>query len=56
MSDLQNTVAHFHIKLNKNKKGIKTPDAIETCQYFNNWNHTFHKHGKFIIIKQSNNI
>ena len=24
--------------------------------FFNNWNHTFHKHGKFILIEQLNNI
>ena len=25
-------------------------------KHFNNWNHVFDKHGKFILIKQLNNI
>ena len=31
-------------------------NAIEACKYFNNWNHVFHKHGKFILIEQKNNM
>ena len=46
----------FHIRLNNHRKDIKNPNAIEACQHFNNWNHTFHKHGKFIITEQLNNI
>ena len=46
----------FHIRLNNHRKDIKNPNAIEACQHFNNWNHTFHKHGKFILIEQLNNI
>ena len=46
----------FHIRLNNHIKDIKNPNANEACQHFNNWNHTFHKHGKFILIEQLNNI
>ena len=35
---------------------MKNPNAIEACKYFDNWNHIFLKHGKFIIIEQLNNI
>ena len=46
----------FHIRLNNHRKDIKNPHAIEASKYFNNWNHAFHKHGKFILIEQLNNI
>ena len=46
----------FHIRLNNHRKDIKNPHAIEACKHFNNWNHVFHKPGKFILIKQLNNI
>ena len=39
----------FNIRLNKD---IKKPNAIEACKYFYNNEHTFSKHGKFIIIEQ----
>ena len=42
----------FHIRLNNHRKDMKNPNAIEACKYFSNWNHVFHKHGKFIFIKQ----
>ena len=41
----------FKIRLNKDRKNIKNTHSIEACKYFNNWNHVFHKHGKFILIK-----
>ena len=60
MFALQNTVGkletHFHIRLKKHRKGIKHPNAIEACKHFNNWSHVFHKHGKFILTEQFNNI
>ena len=34
----------------------KKPNAIEACKHFNNNEHTFSKHGKFIIIEQLQNI
>ena len=46
----------FHIRLNNHRKDIKNPHAIEACKHFNNWNHVFHKHGKFILIEKLNNI
>ena len=46
----------FHIRLNNHRKDIKDPHAIEACKHFNNCNHVFHKHGKFILIEQLNNI
>ena len=44
------------IRLNNPRKYIKNPHAIEACENFNNWNHVFHKHGKFILIEQLSNI
>ena len=46
----------FHITLNNPRKDIKNANAIEACKHFNNLNHAFHKHGKFILIEQLNNI
>ena len=46
----------FHIRWNNHRKNIKNPNAIEACQYFNNWNHTLHKYGTFILNEQLNNI
>ena len=42
--------------MNKHRKDIKYPYAIEACKHFNNWNHVFHKHGKSILIEQLNNV
>ena len=64
MSVLQNTVCRkvgksetsFHLRLNNHRKDIKNPNAIEACEHFNNLNHAFHKHEKFILIEQLNNI
>ena len=46
----------FNIRLNNHKKDIKKPNVIEACKHFNNNEHTFSKHGKFIIIEQLRNI
>ena len=46
----------FHKRLNNNRKDIKNPNATEAFQHFNNLNHAFHKHEKFILIEQLNNI
>ena len=46
----------FHIRVNNHRKGIKNPHTIKACKHFTNWNHFFHKHEKFIIIEQINNI
>ena len=46
----------FHIKLNNHRKDIKNPHAIETWKHFNNCNHVFLKHRKFILIEQLNNM
>ena len=53
MSALQNTVCQ---KVENHRKNTKNPNAIEACQYFNNWNHTLHKYGTFIINEQLSNI
>ena len=29
---------------------------LEACKHFSNCNHVFHKHGKFILIEQLNNV
>ena len=59
MSALQNPVCQkvrnsFSHK--NHRKDIKNPHAIEACKHFYNWNHVFHKHGKFILTEQLNNI
>ena len=46
----------FNIRLNNHRKDIKKPNATEACKNFNNNEHTFSKHGKFIIIEQLRNI
>ena len=50
-----NSETSFNIRLNNRRKDIK-PNAIEACKYFNNNEHTFSKHSKFIIIEQLRNI
>ena len=44
------------IKSNNHRNDIKNSSAIEACKHSNNWNHAFHKHGKFILIEQLNNM
>ena len=61
MSALQNRVCwnvtnHFSHKIEQSKKGQKNSNAIEACQPSNNWNYAFHKHRKFVLIEQLNNI
>ena len=46
----------FNIRLSNQRKDIKKPNAIETCKHFNNNEHTFSKHSKFIIVEQLQNI
>ena len=46
----------FNIRLNNHRKDIKKLNAIEACKHFNSNEHTFSKHGKFIIIEQLRNI
>ena len=46
----------FNIRVNNHRKDIKKTNAIETCKHFNNSEHRFSKHGKFIIIEQLRNI
>ena len=46
----------FNIRLNNHRKDVKKPNVTEACKNFNNNEHTFSKHGKFIIIEQLRNI
>ena len=46
----------FNIRLNNHRKDIRKPNVIEICKHFNNNEHMFSKHGKFIIIEQLWNI
>ena len=46
----------FNIRLNTHRKDIKIPNAIEACKNFNNNEHSFTKHGKFIKTEQLRNI
>ena len=51
-----NSEISFNIRLNNHRKYFKKPNGIEACKHFNNNEHTFSKHGKFIIIEQLRNI
>ena len=46
----------LNIRLNNHRKDIKKTNAIEACKHFNNNEHSFSEHGKFIIIEQLRNI
>ena len=59
MSALQNTVCRkigkpFSYKIEQSQKGYKESNATEAFKYFDNWNHVFHKYGKFILINIKN--
>ena len=61
MSALQNTLCRkfrksFSHKMEQPQQGYKNPHAIEACKHFNNWNHVFHEHGKFILIGHLDHI
>ena len=45
----------FNIRLNNHCKEIKKPDAILACTHFQEKNHVFNKHRKFIIIDKLTN-
>ena len=40
----------FHIKLNNHRNDVKKSDAIFACRHFQERNHVFNKHEKFMII------
>ena len=42
------------MRSNKHREDIKNP--YEADKHFNNGNHVFHKHGKFKLTDQLNNI
>ena len=46
----------IHIRVSNDRNDIKNAPPIEAWTHFNNWNHIFHKQGKFILIGQLNNI
>ena len=62
MSALQNTACRkvgnplSHSIEQPQKECKKNPNAIESCEHFNNLNRVYHKHGKFILIEQLKNI
>ena len=61
MPALQNTICQkagnpFSYKIEEPQKGYENPNDIQACKPFNNWNHVFHKHEKFILVEQLNNI
>ena len=47
--------ASFNIRLNNHRKYVKKPDAILACRHFQERNHVFNKHAKFIIIDRLTN-
>ena len=46
----------FNIRLNNHRKDIKKQNATEAFKNFNNNEHAFSEHGKFIRIEQLRNI
>ena len=56
MQYFEKSETSFNIRLNYHKKDIKKPNAIEAIKHFNNNEHTFSKHDKFIIIEQLRNM
>ena len=56
IQDVRKSETSFNIRLNNHRKDIKKANAIEACKHFNNNEHTFSKHGKFIVIEQLRNI
>ena len=53
---VEKSEASFNIRPNNHRKDLKKPNAIQACKHFNKNEHTFSKHGKFIIIEQLRNI
>ena len=45
----------FNIRLNNHRKDVEKPDAILACRNFQEKNHVFKKHTKFIIIDKLTN-
>ena len=45
----------FNIRLNNHRKNVKKPDTILACRHFQERNHVFNKHAKFIIIDKLRN-
>ena len=48
--------ASFNVRLNNHRKDIKKQNAIKAYKHLNNNEHTFSKHGKFILIERLRNI
>ena len=46
----------FNIRLNNHRKDIKDPKAIPADKHFNQPQHSFNNHAKFILIEQLQNI
>ena len=46
----------FNIRLSNHRKDIKKLNAIEVSKHLNSIEHSFSKHGKFIIFEQLRNI
>ena len=53
---VENSQTSFNIRLNNHRKDMKKPSAVEACKHFNNNEHTFSEHDRFIIIELLRNI
>ena len=52
---IEKSETSFTIRLNNHRKDVKKPDAILACRHFQEKNHVFNKHAKFIIIDKLTN-
>ena len=46
----------FNIRLNNHRKNVNKPNGIVACKHFQQRDHNFNKHAKFIIIDQLKNL
>ena len=54
MQDVGKAETEFNLRLNNHRKDTKKPNSILACKYFQEKEHNFNKHAKFIINKLVN--
>ena len=52
---LRKSETSFSIRLSNHRKNVKNPDGILACRHFQERNHVFNKHAKFIILDKLTN-
>ena len=46
----------FNVRLNNHRKDVNKPNAILACKHFQQRDHNFNQHAKFVIIDQLKNL